>query len=259
MGADDTASFPSDPILRQARRYPRSVVALAELEIFCSRPHAPTRRVALGQSSLPCDPSPGFGGVLLGGIVARFVSEIDPELLPDLDVLTRQIEVGRPIPQPRLRFRLQVDTIGLNSVTHRLVGNGESLAFEFDEQGAPEQQILGVLYTAGNFHPHVRRPIMDVVRRAISWDGPVGPDLIASLSGFRGGVAGARSAVGDPVKWALERLGFARDALSPTSRDVQRKYRERLREVHPDHGAAVDGAAQRIAELSEARRILIGR
>jgi hypothetical protein len=32
-----------------------------------------------------------------------------------------------------------------------------------------------------------------------------------------------------------------------------------LREVHPDHGAEVAGAAQRIAELSEARRILIGR
>jgi curved DNA-binding protein CbpA len=40
---------------------------------------------------------------------------------------------------------------------------------------------------------------------------------------------------------------------------VQRNYRERLREVHPDHGAEVAGAAQRIAELSEARRILIGR
>jgi curved DNA-binding protein CbpA len=65
--------------------------------------------------------------------------------------------------------------------------------------------------------------------------------------------------VGDPVKWALDRLGFARESNAPSSRDVQRNYRERLREVHPDHGAEVAGAAQRIAELSEARRILIGR
>lgn len=259
MGGNDTASFPPDRILRQARRYPQNVVALAELEIFCSRPHAPTRRVALGQSSLPCEPTPGFGGVLLGGVVARFAAEIDPDLLPEFESLTRELEFGRQISQPRLRHRLQVDTVGLNSVTHRLVGNGETLAFEFDEHGAPEQQILGAVYTAGFFVPQVRRPIMTVLRRAISWGGPVGPDLIASLSGFRGGISGARSAVGDPVKWALERLGFARDALSPSSRDVQRNYRERLREVHPDHGAAVDGAAQRIAELSEARRILIGR
>jgi len=235
------------------------VVVLAELELFCSRPHAPTRRVALGQSALPCEPSPGFGGVLLGGVVARFVADVDPELVPELEALTREVEAGRRISQPRLRFRLQVDTVGLNAVTHRLLGDGEMLSFEFDERGAPEQQILGAVYAAGTFAPQVRRPLMAIVRRAISWGGPVGADLIASLSGFRGGVSGARSAVGDPVKWALERLGFARDALAPSSKEVQRNYRDRLREVHPDHGAAVDGAAQRIAELSEARRILIGR
>jgi hypothetical protein len=32
-----------------------------------------------------------------------------------------------------------------------------------------------------------------------------------------------------------------------------------LRDAHPDHGAEADGAAQRIAELTEARRILTGR
>ena len=47
-------------------RYPRPVL-LAELEIWHSRPIAPTRRVALGRSLLPVDPPPGFGGILLGG------------------------------------------------------------------------------------------------------------------------------------------------------------------------------------------------
>ncbi len=259
MCADDTASASPDRILRQAGRYPRPVVALAELEIFCSRPHAPTRRVALGTSHLPCEPSPGFGGVLLGGVAARFVAEIDPDMVPDLEALTHELEAGRRVSQPRLRFRLQVDTIGLDAVTHRLIENGDSLAFEFDDRGAPEQQILGVAYSAGLLPPSERRPVMAIIRRAISWGGPVGPELIASLSGFRGGVTGSKSAVGDPVKWALERLGFARGSNAPSSRDVQRNYRERLREVHPDHGAEVVGAAQRIAELSEARRILIGR
>ena len=49
------------------------MVVLAELEIFCSRPHAPTRRVALGEADLPCEPAPGFGGILLGGVVAGVV------------------------------------------------------------------------------------------------------------------------------------------------------------------------------------------
>ena len=259
MGADVSSSSPPDRIPWEARKYPHTVVVLAELETFCSRPHAPTRRVALGVSQLPCEPAPGFGGVLLGGVVARFVADIDPEMLPDLEALTRELDVGRRIAQPRLRFRLQVDTVGLDAVTHRLVGDGEALSFEFDERCAPEQQVLGAVYAAGTLTPSVRRPVMDIVRRAIAWAGPVGPELIAALSGFRGGFSSSRAAVGDPVKWALERLGFARDSVTPTSRDVQRNYRDRLREVHPDHGAQVDGAAQRIAELSEARRILIGR
>lgn len=235
------------------------MVALAELEIFCSRPHAPTRRVALGQSNLPCEPTPGFGGVLLGGVVARFVADIDEEMIPDVKALTHELENGRRVPQPRLRFRLQIDTIGLDAVSHRLVANGDLLAFEFDDRGAPEQQILGAVYAAAALTPSLRRPIMTVIRRAITWGGPVGPELIASLSGFRGVVLGSRRAVGDPVQWALSCLGLPNATPAPSPKDVQRNYRKRLREVHPDHGAEVEGAAQRIAELSEARRILIGR
>ena len=71
------------------------MVVLAELQIFCSRPHAPTWRVALGDADLPCEPAPGFGGILLGGIVAANVGAIDPDLIPDLQHLTRELEAGR--------------------------------------------------------------------------------------------------------------------------------------------------------------------
>ena len=37
------------------------MVVLAEIEIFHSRPVAPTRRVALGHRELPVEPAPGFG------------------------------------------------------------------------------------------------------------------------------------------------------------------------------------------------------
>jgi len=237
------------------------VAPLAKLEIYCSRPHAPTRRVALGASDLPCDPGPGYaglgyGGVLLGGVVARFVGDLDPESLSDITSLSRELEQGHRISQPRLRYRLQIDTVGLSAVTHQLLSSGEEIGFDFDESGAPAQQVLGALYAAGAMEPSIRRPAMVAIRRAINWQGLVGADLIATLSGMRAGMSGARMAVGNPTVWALAQLGLE---PAPTTRDVQRRYREMLRDVHPDHGAEVEGAAQRIAELSEARRILTGR
>ncbi|HEY6533503.1 MAG TPA: hypothetical protein VIY72_14440 [Acidimicrobiales bacterium] len=245
------------------------MVVLAELEIFCSRPHAPTRRVALGDSDLPCEPPPGFGGILLGGVVAAHVAAIDPDLIPDLYHLTRELEAGRRVAQPRLRYRLQVDTIGLNSVRHRLVGEGERLSFDFDHRCAPAQQVLGAVYAAGRLDPLVRPAVMASLRRAIGWTGPVGDELIASLSGVRTGAVLSRAALENPLVWALDLLGFpAPDpaagapttvTAAPPAKDVMRRFREMLRDAHPDHGASAEGAAQRIAELTEARRILTGR
>jgi curved DNA-binding protein CbpA len=39
--------------------------------------------------------------------------------------------------------------------------------------------------------------------------------------------------------------------------DVARRFRRLVRLAHPDHGAVSLGAAERIAELSEARELLI--
>jgi curved DNA-binding protein CbpA len=57
-------------------------------------------------------------------------------------------------------------------------------------------------------------------------------------------------------RWAMEVLGLHADM--PVDRDdVNRRYRRLLRDAHPDHGAGSEGAAQRISELAEARRILL--
>ena len=56
--------------------------------------------------------------------------------------------------------------------------------------------------------------------------------------------------------WTVAVAGVGSGAPAPR---VFHDYREMLRDAHPDHGAAADGAAQRIAELTEARRILTGR
>jgi hypothetical protein len=278
---------------------------MAELEVYHSRPVAPTRRVALGHLALPVDPPPGFGGVLLGGIVARYVGDIEPDLVPDLHRLTIQLENGLRIPQPRLRHRFQHDRVGLQRSTHRLRGEGDVLTFDFgDDHGAPAQQLLAAVYAAGQLPERVRPAVMGALRRAIAWQGEVGPELIAMLAGFASGMSWSPKALSHPVEWALDVLGFngpgdpvttsvatgsvsapahgrpldaavaagapnghrngtagpriSREGIGPTPREIQRSYRKRLIEAHPDHGGASDDAARRIADLTEARRILLG-
>ena len=232
---------------------------LAELEVFHSRPIAPTRRVALGRTNLPIKPAPGFGGLLLGGIVAGHIEGLDPELFDDLHRLTLQLQEDMRVPQPRLRHRFQTDRIGLTRSVHRLVGEGEDLSFEFDEKGAPAQHILAAVYAAGQLPLTARPRVMDTIRKGMRWAGPLDHVFITYLSGLDRGHDWSTAAFRDPVQWALGVLGFVgvADAAAPVRDVVQRQFRDLLRAAHPDHGGDVDDAAKRIADLTEARRILL--
>lgn len=236
---------------------------LAELEVFHSRPIAPTRRVAIGHTDLPVDPAPGFGGLLLGGIVAGHIDELDPELFDDLHRLTLQLEAGQRIPQPRLRHRLQQDRVGLTRSVHRLVGEGEDLEFQFEVKGAAAQHILAAVYAAGALPPAARAKALAVVRLGMRWAGPLDQTFVAHLSGLDRHRTWTARAFHDPVRWAIGVLGLeqppAGGATRPDRLAVQQRFRDLLRDAHPDHGAEIDGAADRIAELSEARRILLAR
>ncbi len=227
---------------------------LAELEVFNSRPIAPTRRVALGATLLPASPSPGFGGLLLGGVVARFVVDVDPDLVEDLFQLTHQLEAGQRIPQPRLRHRLQDDRVGLTCFRHRLLSDGERLTFEIDGNGSPAPQVLGAVYAAARVDPQHRAGVYATIRRAIGWRGEIGPRLVSYLSDSRSTVNWTTIGGRDPVVWALDVLGLG---VGPDRSSVQQRFRVLLREAHPDHGGSVDEAARRIADLTEARRILL--
>lgn len=232
---------------------------LAEVVTYLSRPIAPTRRVALGDLDLPCDPAPGFGGILLGGIVARFAPHVDPDLHDELLRLMADVERGRRIPQPRLRHRFQEDRIGLQHCTHRLIGSGEELWFDLQQdRGTAAQHVLCAVYAVAGMPWAVRPTVMSALRKGLYWRGGSDAQLVAHLSG-RPAYAGVAS-IEDPLTWALEVLDLHDHSaeLVPTRREVQRAFRERLRNAHPDHGAEGDGAAERIAELSEARRILLG-
>lgn len=235
-------------------------MALAELDIFHSRPIAPTRRVALGEHRLPSRPAPGFGGILLGAIVARYIIDVHPDFQLELHRLTMELEGGRQIAQPRLRHRFQSDRVGLLRSRHRLVRDGERVRLALDDSRAtPLQHLLGAVYAAGSIVGGVSEA-MAVVRAGMLWRGPFDDRLIAHLSGRSATTTVSAQAMADPVGWALEVL----DLRTPTRGagqariDVQRRFRDRLRDAHPDHGGATETAAQRIADLREARRILLG-
>ena len=235
------------------------------MEFFHSRRIAPTRRVALGDSELPCDPAPGFGGILLGGVVAANWRALDDDDIGGVTRLSRELEEGRRIVQPRLRFRFQKDRVGLLRSRSRLVRRDGQIAFEFDdERSLPAQRVLAAFYAAGTLPAEARPTVFAALRRGLRWEGPIGPSLMASLSGAGGGHVLTAYAMDDPVGWALDMLGFVPgrddpiDGLAvPRRDDVVRHFRVLLRAAHPDHGGDIGEAAQRIADLREARRILL--
>ena len=243
------------------------MVLLAELEIFHSRPIAPTRRISVGRAWLPSAPDgsgSGFGSLLLGAVCARFGSGLASDRLGEVMELVHELEQGRPVAQPRLRHRLQRDRVGLTRSRQRLYGSdgsraGEDLTCEFDgSRATPSQLVLGAAYAAGLAGPAVRSEALRAVRRGLAWRGDTGAAMFAYLAAGRPSPRPARAVV-DPVGWALDVLGLDREVEMPAQAAVRRGFRDALRAAHPDLGAAEAEAAARIADLSEARRILLAR
>jgi hypothetical protein len=226
---------------------------LAQLQVWHTRPAVPTRRIALGNLELPIDPAPGFGGLLLGSVVAGHIGRIDADLRPDLHRLIDQISRDERVVQPRLRHRFQVDRHGLSQSTHRLIGHGDDIEFEFDTQGTDLAQVLGAVYAVERLDPARRGAIASILHKAMSWRGPVSPALIAHLVGAH---SITLAALADPRAWALEILGFPVGSSLPAKKEVLANYRQRMMSVHPDHGGDRHGAGQAILDLNEARRIL---
>lgn len=226
----------------------------AELEVRHSRIVAPTRRVALGELFLPTDPPDG--PLLLAAVVGTFVPRLDPDLRDDLDLLIDDLERRRRIPQPRLRHRFQTDTQGLARSRHRLYRDDDtgSTSLSYEEALHPLPQILAAVYAAGMLTTAARSHAFSLLWRASRWDGGSsdqllshlsGPDPIGAIHRRRGGAA-----------WALAALGFE-PGEQPERGDVVRRFRDAVRDAHPDHGAESNAASMRITELTDARRILL--
>ncbi|MFM8775905.1 MAG: hypothetical protein ACKOEH_03290 [Actinomycetota bacterium] len=227
---------------------------LAELEIWHTRPFTPTRRLSLGSLIVPVEQSPGLGGVLLGGVVAKHFGEVDDEIVPDIHRLLAQVERGERVVQPRLRHRLQTDRHGLAKSVHRLRGDKSELVVDFESNGSDLLQVLGSIYALERLEESSRRSLSLVIGRAMRWRGPLDQTFIAFLAGS---AVTNISAMADPRAWALELLGFPAGTVKPSKRQVQERYRAVLRTVHPDHGGDAATASKSIEEIGEARRVLL--
>jgi hypothetical protein len=228
---------------------------LAEFEVFHNRPFSPTRRIALGRRNLPLDPPPGYGPVLLGAIVAAAAEELDGEDRDAVRRLMGHIEQGHRLPQPQVRHRLQTDTHGLARTWAGLRGAGDRADLDVDGVGSPIQLTLASVYAAAQLGAQVRPRVLDVLRRGLAWRGPIDAATFRHLTGDTD-LKWAATAFADPRLWALDVLGLDDDAAG--EKEVRKRYRQLLRESHPDHGAASAEAADRIADLTEARKILLG-
>lgn len=226
---------------------------LAELEIFHSRPVQPTRRISLGHMVLPVDPAPGFGGLLLGAIVAQHLGGVDSDHVPDVHRLINEIQDGKRVVQPRLRHRFQLDRHGLSHSTHQMIGKGDDISFDFQTTGTDLAQVLGAIYAVERLAVEHRRLITPVLQKAARWRGPIGPSMIAYLAGSQ---TTTLEALADPRGWAMELLGFDLGGVKPSKREVTKAFRTKLRDVHPDHGGVEVDAAKAMSDLAEARRIL---
>jgi hypothetical protein len=228
---------------------------LAELEIRHSRAIAPTRRVALGELFLPVDPPPGPGGLLVAGIVASRVCDLDIEARAELDVLIDDLEAGRHVAQPRLRYRFQSDVHGLDRSRHRLVGGGGEPRLELDGHGHPLPQVLAATYAASRLSYSVRADVFRLLWRATRWERGDVPELLGWLTGEDAGPLALGASGG--IEWARGLLGFDRH-VDPSRTEVLRRFRQLVRDAHPDHGGESADAGERITELTAAKRVLLG-
>jgi len=247
-------------------------VLLAELVVRHTRRHMPTRRVALDHVYLPTS-GPAHGAALVAAVVATnlpLIPEEQRELLPRL---LDQARGGLTIPRIALRHRLQRDTHGLDRSRHRMIGEDGRLVIEIDRHAGAAPQVLGAVMGAAETPASGRAVLLDTIRQVVDgrWRGLAGDvelrivwDRVVAhppLAGTWPRIPGPYEemewrGVASEQRWAMEVLGL-RAGMSVERDDVNRRFRRLLRDAHPDSGGAAPEAAARIAELTEARAILL--
>jgi hypothetical protein len=246
---------------------------LAELNVRHTRRHMPTRRVALGERYLPTS-GPAYGATLIGAVITEFTGELDEEQRELLPRLLHDAREGLSVPRIALRYRLQTDTHGLDRSRHRIIAEATSndrpqVVLELDRHGRADPQVIGAILAAASLPPSARSIALRAADEALrNPHFPVGlavrrlvfgaPDLRQVIPGAPIVFAADDLWVGIPAerRWAMEVLGL-HAGMDVERDDVQARFRRLVRLAHPDHGAEHERAAERLAELAEARDLLL--
>lgn len=252
-------------------------MVIAELSVRHTRRHMPTRRVALGSMHLPMA-GPAPGAVLLRVLAAQCAAGLDEDQRAALRRLLLDARDGLGVPRIALRHRLQTDVHGLDRSRHRLVAEGDRLVAEIDVHGRSVPQLIGAVMAAATLRREHRRRALGAVELgarhpgvrpdgvevrfvddpAGGWSVPLSAPRYGCGAGARPGSAGEPSweGVAPERRWAMEVLGFTAGADTARA-EVQRRFRRLTREAHPDHGGIRSSAAMRLAELADARSVLL--
>ncbi len=256
---------------------------LAELLVRHTRRHMPTRRVALGSSYLPMAGRAAPGALLVGAIASEFAGALDSDDREELDELIRVAGSGLDVPRIAVRHRLQRDTHGLDRSRHRVEHEAGRLVIELDTHGNALPNLLGAVLAVGVLPASARHPGLLAIRQAIRGHkgftlagAPHGTLIRRLTEGTPHEVPWAPGAhrkpgrppaevawIGIPAeqRWAMEVLGMRAEVVLDRE-EINRRYRRLLREAHPDTSAPDTsalrrGAAERIAELTDARELLL--
>ena len=206
------------------------------IEFFHSKSFSPTRRLCLGKVQLPAD----SGYLLVSQIAGRFGTELDRATFEEVRNLWAVLCKQSRADQPRGRYRLQTDRIGLARAQDSLVlVKGRPHLLVVDRDVAPVTHLLAALYASAG-----RRQLLDAFLEGL--DNPQSDDGFNAPFDYRWP---------DTLHEALDLLGLGENGAPPP--EVRRRYRELLREVHPDNGGDPEIAASRISDLQHALAVIL--
>ena len=116
--------------------------------------------------------------------------------------------------------------------------------------------VLGAIYAVERLDSPSRHVIAPVLHKAMRWRGPIGPSLIAHLSGGHGAPAWSTAAYLDPNHWALDLLGFASQLVFNTFHNTRLRNWEHSGDIEFATGAALAHNRAMIEFCSKDPRLL---
>ena len=213
-----------------------SVPGLTVIEFFHSKPFSPTRRLCLGEVRLPGD----TGYVLVSRIAARFGAAVDRATAGEVRDLWAVLCQRSRADQPRGRYRLQTDRVGLARARDSLMSvGGRPQLVVVDRDVTPVTHLLAALYASAG-----QRRLLDGFLEGFENPEP--------CNGFN---ASLDYRWPDARTEALELFGLGGNGAPAP--EVRRRYRELLRKVHPDNGGDPEVAASRITNLQRALSVIL--